>query len=306
MAQPDTSFMGQALDVLRGLNAGATTDLVGAPVDIINMGLQAVDATKILPQRFSTEAPVGGSEWLRKKLQGVGMAHKLSGTPTENMARMLGMFGVNPASVGRTGLMAEKAVARIAEDSMRGPARAQEGIFGERKAAERIGGKTLHKFLAGEQALKRGEPSQDVWRKYGVEMNKEGQPSFEFPPATSAEDLLKQIRMAYPDMTLKVLAGKGKYGGWFDHESSTIFARGKDLKERRSVLEHEVQHAVDKHVGFSYGSNLKDPHYWETTGEVRARNAQARLEDPDLRRFTPELTEDSKYPREKQIIKGAK
>lgn len=100
-------FMEQARQLLRGAQRGASSDVLGMPVDVINMLLKALDSTKILPQKFSTQEPFAGSEWWHKRLQNAGMAARATDTPTEQMGRVLGGFAVNPTTVGKTGMLLE-------------------------------------------------------------------------------------------------------------------------------------------------------------------------------------------------------
>lgn len=100
-------FMEQARQLLRGAQRGASSDVLGMPVDVINMLLKALDSTKVLPQRFSTQEPFAGSEWWHRRLQNAGMAAPATDTPTEQMGRVLGGFAVNPTTVGKTGMLLE-------------------------------------------------------------------------------------------------------------------------------------------------------------------------------------------------------
>jgi len=186
------------------------------------------------------------------------------------------------------------------------------GVMGGAKAAENLGGKTLMRFLLGKKALAEGKPPQEVWRTHGVELNKEGHPIFEFPLVKTEEELMEQFRQAYPDLVLRSLRKEGPREGSFHPGTNRIYAQGAvrgpeaaGFEGRRTVMEHEVQHAMDKAEGFSYGTQLDDPDYWKNAAEVRARNAEARLMDPELRNFAPSLTEDAQFPREMQIIKQA-
>lgn len=312
---PDTTFLGQVKDLLRGLNRGVTSDLVGTPVDVINMALQAVDATRVLPQRLSTSKPVMGSDWIQDKLQSYGLAYKPTHTPTEGMGRVLGGL-LGPQALVRAAMRAAPVVEREAAEL--GRVAGQMGddyvhqiggrpdiIVGE-KAARRLGGKTLMRFEAGKTELAKNTPSQEVWRKHGIELNAEGKPVFELPLVQTEQELLDQIRRIYPGEVIKsVRLAAGGRAGSFNPRTGEIYARGSlegsGPDSRRSVLEHEVQHGVDKAEGFSSGSNLDDPNYWNTVGEVRARNAEYRLENPEMRKFAPEMTEE--FGREKQIIK---
>jgi len=92
-------------DVARGVSY-YPYDLVGAPVDIINMGLKGVDY--VTGSKLATEKPVGGSAYLIDKSNKLGIAEKPTGSAAEELAR-LGSAFINPASGARaTGRILEK------------------------------------------------------------------------------------------------------------------------------------------------------------------------------------------------------
>jgi hypothetical protein len=92
-------------DVARGVSY-YPYDLVGAPVDIINMGLKGVDY--VTGSKLATEKPVGGSEYLIDKSRQAGIAEKPTGSAAEELARF-GSALMNPAAGARaTGRVLEK------------------------------------------------------------------------------------------------------------------------------------------------------------------------------------------------------
>ena len=92
-------------DVARGVSY-YPYDLVGAPVDIINMGLKGVDY--VTGSKLATEKPVGGSAYLIDKSNKLGIAEKPTGSASEDLAR-LGSAFINPAAGARaTGRILEK------------------------------------------------------------------------------------------------------------------------------------------------------------------------------------------------------
>ena len=85
----DSGLMGATTDVL---NRGLVATTVGAPVDIANMGLSAIDwasnkvskATGTAPEQpWASEKPVGGSEWFGQKMQESGMVSPTRRPKTE-------------------------------------------------------------------------------------------------------------------------------------------------------------------------------------------------------------------------------
>lgn len=95
--------------MLKDVVRGATYypyDLVGAPVDIINMGLKGVDY--VTGSKLATEKPVGGSADLIDRSNKLGIAEKPTGSISEEAARIGSAF-INPASGARaTGRVLEK------------------------------------------------------------------------------------------------------------------------------------------------------------------------------------------------------
>jgi len=90
-------------------------DLVGAPVDLINMALQ--------PVGLGSERPVLGSDYLRNIAQSLGLAQPSTGSGAETAARF-GAALINPAAgaraVGRAGSEINRLVSMIDETPPRG------------------------------------------------------------------------------------------------------------------------------------------------------------------------------------------
>src|SRR3990167_7107313 len=187
------------------------------------------------------------------------------------------------------------------------------GILAGQKGARALGGEPLRKFTEGEAA---SGASQRLWRDYGYSRGAEGKGRFEISdqPAqfkgegsTVGEALShNELFKAYPelaklplDIKLSLLASRGA----FDPASGQVTVRAFEPSEAKSILLHELQHAVQRQEGFAPGTSLRGgaDKYERTAGEVEARNVQRRLEDPDLARFAPEMTES--IPREMQLIK---
>jgi hypothetical protein len=92
-------------DVVRGVSY-YPYDLVGAPVDVINLGLKGIDY--VAGTKLATEKPVGGSADLIARSNRLGIAEKPTGSAAEELARFGSAF-INPASGARaTGRVLEK------------------------------------------------------------------------------------------------------------------------------------------------------------------------------------------------------
>ena len=150
--------MGQSMEEgVKGLNRSMTTGLWGFPVDTINTLLRAVDSTRILPQRFGTEEPVGGSEWLHKRYLQAGLAHPKTGSPSELGGEFLGGF-LNPETAPATlAVLVGARAMKNAPISMRA------------------------QYEAGRAALEAGEDPARVHKLYNVGKTKEGDYYFEPP-----------------------------------------------------------------------------------------------------------------------------
>jgi len=102
------------VEMNQGLLRGASyypTDLLGSPVDLINMALK--------PMGLGSQKPVMGSEYLQSLAQQYGLSQQPTGSSAENVAR-LAMSAMNPATGAR-------AVGRAIEPTMQalGPKAAQ-------------------------------------------------------------------------------------------------------------------------------------------------------------------------------------
>jgi hypothetical protein len=82
-------------------------DLIGAPVDVINLGLKGIDY--VTGSRLATEKPVGGSDYLIDKANKLGIADKPTGSLTETLTR-LGTGLITPGGVVKAGQIAARPV----------------------------------------------------------------------------------------------------------------------------------------------------------------------------------------------------
>jgi hypothetical protein len=80
-------------------------DLIGAPVDVINLGLKGIDY--VTGSKLATEKPVGGSEYLIDKANKLGIADKPTGSMTETLTR-LGTGLITPGGAVKASQMAAR------------------------------------------------------------------------------------------------------------------------------------------------------------------------------------------------------
>jgi hypothetical protein len=146
-------------------------DLVGAPVDIINMGLKGVDY--VTGSKLATKKPVGGSEYLIDKSRQAGIAEKPTGSAAEDLARF-GSALMNPAAGARaTGRVLEKA-GKLGKDVLEDLSMATTGQGGSKVA---------------QMLTSQAQPSFAVRPKGGVYL---GAQSAADVPLTRIDERLKQ------------------------------------------------------------------------------------------------------------------
>jgi hypothetical protein len=78
-------------------------DIAGAPVDLINLGLQGIDA--LTGSKLGQKMPVGGAEWLIDKANKYGLMDKPTGSLTETLTR-IGTSVVSPAAAVKSAAIA--------------------------------------------------------------------------------------------------------------------------------------------------------------------------------------------------------
>jgi SLT domain-containing protein len=102
-------------------------DLVGAPVDVINLGLKGIDY--VTGSKLATEKPVGGSDYLIEKANQLGIADKPTGSMTETLTR-LGTGLITPGGVAKGVELAKRPVtaARKMLDDVKSPKMAPDEI----------------------------------------------------------------------------------------------------------------------------------------------------------------------------------
>lgn len=105
------------------------------------------------------------------------------------------------------------------------------------------------------------------------------------------------LEAAYPDLAnlrVKPISGKSRgfnrdtRGAW-DQARTAYVRTSMSAPEKRSTMAHEVgAHYVQGREGFAGGAPSSSPTYWNTAGEVEARNVQRRIDmTADERRAIP-------------------
>jgi hypothetical protein len=106
-------------------------DIAGAPVDLINLGLQGVDA--LTGSKLSQKMPVGGAEWLIDKANKYGLMDKPTGSLTETLTR-LGTGVLSPTAGPRAAVAAGKAIKGTAKAALEDLSMAGTGQGGSKFA----------------------------------------------------------------------------------------------------------------------------------------------------------------------------
>jgi hypothetical protein len=102
-------------------------DIAGAPVDLINLGLQGVDA--LTGSKLAQKMPVGGAEWLIDKANKYGLMDKPTGSMTETLTR-LGTSVLSPTAGPKAAVAAGKAIKGTAKAALEDLSMASTGQGG--------------------------------------------------------------------------------------------------------------------------------------------------------------------------------
>jgi hypothetical protein len=264
-------------DVKRGLldagNRGFLGGLLGAPVDMATMALR--------PFGYSTEKPVGGSEWIGQKLQDAGLVSGNRNTVAEVLAS-IALPGAAAKAAPKL-FAAEQAAARNL--AMPGPSAgrlgAQRGIFGG-VGAETAPRETFNKAAKLDEA---GVEPAAIWRETGWAKGPDGKWRFEIddskaklvkktweqkgpdvgylPNATLVPDAMRHsdLYKAYPDIRNNEFLSRSFYdakkapelSGSYSPYFQQIEINAPNAPAARSGLLHELQHAVQEREGFARG-----------------------------------------------------
>lgn len=107
----------------------------------------------------------------------------------------------------------------------------------------------------------------------------------------------RDLYEAYPDLRkLQSRISSGEVSGYYNPETGKIGASAKTPPQAKSILLHELQHAVQRIEGFPGGADpavtgLKN--YFSDLGEIEARDVQRRMfMNKDDRRATPPWVQD--------------
>ena len=124
---------GTAKEILRSMQY-TPYDLLGAPVDVINLGLKGVDY--VTGSKLATDKPVGGSDYLIQKSRELGIADEPTGSTTETLTR-LGTGILSPTAGPKAIVAAGKAAKGTAKAALEDLAMAGTGQGGS-KIAQKI------------------------------------------------------------------------------------------------------------------------------------------------------------------------
>jgi hypothetical protein len=106
-------------------------DLIGAPVDVVNLGLKGIDY--VTGSKLASEKPVGGSDYLIEKANKLGIADKPTGSMTESLTRLATGIA-SPTAGPRAVVAAGKAVKGTAKAALEDLSLATTGQGGSKVA----------------------------------------------------------------------------------------------------------------------------------------------------------------------------
>jgi hypothetical protein len=233
-----------------GLYRGMTTDLVGAPVDLMNLAISPViKAAGLAP----IDKPVGGSAWLREK----------AGMPADDENGLVTASGmvtpggavhamiVGAARLGRA-VEAEKFAQNVVDVAGVSRERAMPAIF-NRTGAYQDSDKKWKTIISDKDAVVKPVVTQLTFSG----------PTAKLPEVLDHPELYK----TYPELK-ETSVFPGVFmpigGGGYSNKSNSIsigtgtvntFDTYKD--EYKNVLLHEIQHAIQGIEGYTGGGNPK-------------------------------------------------
>ena len=119
------------------------------------------------------------------------------------------------------------------------------------------------------------------------------------PELFSAYPQLKKVRLS-----TDTLIGDMPSNGSHSPKTNTITIHASKLKYLNSILNHEIQHAIQHIEGFERGGDYDKlgGEYFRLAGEVEARNAQSRMRLSEQQRRERLLAETEDVAREDQIF----
>jgi hypothetical protein len=229
-------------DVAVGALKGATTDLVGAPADIINEGLGALSGG-----RLKSQEPVGGSKFLRRVLVGAGQVED------KNIFETAGTF-INPEVAVKSMIVA---AARIPERF-----KAVNKAFAEAKTADDVSQANL--FDKTGVYLDKDRIAKTIISDATAKIDFQSLANHNSIPDLSLPDVLHnhpELYKLYPELenvSVDVVKGTTFHGAYNPVTRSIALnmdlAKADPVKFRDTVL-HETQHAIQDIEKFTRGGN---------------------------------------------------
>lgn len=317
---------------LKDLAYRTTASVFGGPVDLATMVMRPFG------YKTTDQQVVGGSEWIGKKLEDVGLISSARSPITEFLTSMA---VPTPGGIAKGAAMAAPMVG---------------GMFVGK------GSKTWDALAADKAKIMAdmGTDARTIWKETGTWKGPDGKWRQEISdkPAEITDDVYAgikekqrfegpmqqalshpQLYEAYPD-TGKIQSGMYAWRtpeGSYHSATDTITVGGPGTTSQKSASLHELQHAIQGREGFAQGGSPNDPAlmpyvrkfyvnnidqfqgeghellnmakqraYQNLAGEAEARATQARMNmTPEQRRATfPEESYD--VPLNQLIIQGLK
>lgn len=161
----------------------------------------------------------------------------------------------------------------------------------------------------------------DLIRMYKTDMKNAADARYRMRDSIPLGELLKHdvLFEAYPflrDVSVEMdFSGKERLGAYYPRQNviaveeslfdssgdkfNKIYPKEKRLADLKSVLMHEIQHAIQNYENFAFGTSadrVSNGEYKRSAGEIEARNTQARvnMDDKQRRDVPPANTQDIK------------
>lgn len=231
---------------MKGALKGATTDLVGAPVDIMNEIVGAVSLGKL-----KSRDPIGGSKHLRRVLAGAGEVEDSS------IAETIGTM-VNPENAAKAMIIGAARIPSRYKNYVQELGKVKtEGLTPDKAALFDKTGVYFDKDKKHKTIVSDKDASLNMKGFPGYKL---GMNHLEPRPNQVLSDVLvhDELYKLYPELkTIPVQAGGAAQSGSMMPDNSLMTIGGNDPNGLLTVILHEAQHGVQHIEGFAKGGNIR-------------------------------------------------
>jgi hypothetical protein len=282
------AFLQQAAAAGRGLRDDTVPMLAGSPVDLANMGLKGVDALRGLMggggTPLSSEAPVGGSQWIGDKLTAAGI--RPENTDTGNLAGPRAIGGLLGGAAAVPVARAAPGILEALAENAAAPRPAFEGPLGSQIGAvnprNRTHGTALRSGKAADARASEGTVSRAdlidapavVAQRRRMMEESLARPLREFDQAEAA-------RTSYFDRSLIADAAQGHPG--VEQQALARLPAGPkaNVSHINPILSPENQQLINAQIdrGMRSGGETYYPSTYPIRARYEAMNGPIKFED---------------------------